>query len=245
MSKPTSSNFYETTFQAATPTQQAAFLKQLFTKDADLRQQFLNFLAAGKNEKQPILSFIDLEEYRKKVHEEISEMGFDMESVYKYFDQGDRSYVPGHEAAWEGAENMLRIEGFTPFAEEAKRFLKKGNLLDGIKIVLAMYEGHNDVYEPAYDEEDAFQDYNDVCLDIFKEKMQELLPLIGKAAQSTNDITTVFDLIEGRAQFWEAAYQESKAEDEWVDRNVVYDRKVFKPLLARLKKVQLKLSKRE
>lgn len=161
-------------------------------------------------------------------------MEFDMESVYKYFDQGDRSYVPQYEAAWEGAETMLRKKGFGSFAKEAKGFFKKGNLLDGIKVLLAMYEGHNDVFEPGYDEEEVFQEYNDNCLDIFQEKMHELLPFISGINKTDIAITTVFDLIMERVQYWESKYKESLAEDDWTDRNIVYDLKVFESLFLTL-----------
>jgi len=231
--KPT--DFYKKTFLKANPEQQAAFLEQLFARDKDLRSQFDTFITnwetTNTTEKQPVLSFIDLEEYRNEVHIELSEMSFDMESVYDHFRQGDRRYVPQYEAAWEGAENILREEGFQPFFKEAKDFLKKGNLLDGVKVLLAIYEGHNDVFEPGFDEEEVFQEYNANCLDIFKENMAELLPFIkGITADSEEAILTIFDLIIERLQYWEAQYEESLAKSEYEDHNVVYNLEVLEPL---------------
>lgn len=233
-----STNFYQTVVKKATPEQQTTFLEQLFAKDADLRKQFKKFITNWEKESQtvnsPVLSFIDIEKYRKKVRKKLSGMQFDMESVYEYFDQGDRSYVPQYEAAWEGAEMMLRVKGFGKFTKETKVFFKKSNLLDGIKILLAMYEGHNDVFEPGYDEEEVFQDYNDNCSDIFQEKMHELLPFISAINKTDIAITAVFDLIMERVQYWKSKYKESLVENDWTDRNIVYDLKVFESLFLTL-----------
>lgn len=231
-------DFYRTVVKKATDEQQTAFLEQLFAKDADLRKQFQKFIATWQKDaeqnSQPVLSFVDLEKLRKKVHKKLSEMDFDMESVYKNFDQGERSYVPQYEAAWEGGETMLRKKGFNPFAKEALGFFKKDNLLDGVKVLLAMYEGHNDVFEPGYDEEDVFQEYNDTCLDIFQEKMHELLPFVSNIIKTDIAVKAVFDLIIERVKYWESKYKDSLVEDEWVDRNIVYDLKVFEPLFLTL-----------
>ncbi|GEM_PF-3634150 len=233
-----STNFYHTVVKKTTLKQQTTFLEQLFAKDADLRKQFQKFITNWEKEvqmvKSPVLSFIDIEKYRKKVRKKLSGMQFDMESVYEYFDQGDRSYVPQYEAAWEGAEMMLRKKGFGAFTKEAKGFFKKGNLLDGIKVLLAMYEGHNDVFEPGYDEEDVFEDYNDNCSDIFQEKMHELLPFISEINKTDIAITSVFDLIMERVQYWKSKYKESLVENDWFDRNIVYDLEVFEPLFLTL-----------
>lgn len=231
MDKPLS--FYKTTFQPTSPEQQAAFLEQLFERDADIRQQFELFIANWNDSPDntpPIVSFVDLDELAEEIREELGSMSFDMESVYGYFEQGDRSYVPQYEAAWEGAENMLRQEGFEPYSKEARQFLKKGNLLDGSKILLAMYEGHNTVDEPGYDEEEVLQDYNYTCLDIFKKELQSLLFYYKEHNNETNAICQVLDLLIERSVFWQDNYDENLEEDDDIDRNVVYDLKVFEPL---------------
>ncbi|MGK0364355.1 MAG: hypothetical protein ACI85O_001412 [Saprospiraceae bacterium] len=230
MSKPAS--FYKTTFQTATSEQQDAFLEQLFERDSDIRNQFEKLIASwdetGKSN-TAIVSFIDLEELADEIREELSELNFDMESVYNHFEQGDRSYVPQYEAAYEGAENLIRKEGFEPYTIQAQQFFKKGNLLDGTKVLLAMYEGHNNVYEPGYDEEDVLDDYNDNCLDIFKEEMSGLL-FYYKNAEDTKMVHQALDLLVERLVFWQENYQEDLYEDEFIDKNIVYDLSVFDSL---------------
>lgn len=227
-------SFYQTNFQRATAEQQTSFLEQLFEKDSELRNQFEQFIAnwneVSKND-APLLSFIDLDELAEEVREVLSDMNFDMESVYDHFKQGDRSYVPQYEAAYEGAINMLREEGFESYTEQAEQFLKKGNLLDGTKVLLAMYEGHNNVYEPGFDEENAIEDYNYNCLDIFKEQLQILLSYYKRHTQETTAVCQVLDLLIERLILWREHYDESLSEDEFMDGNVVYNLSVFEPLL--------------
>lgn len=240
MPNPSPTDFYKTVFQSAGPEQREAFLQQLFAKDASLRAQFENFIASWSTEKEPgqapTLSFVDLEELQEEVRDVLSEMDFSFDDVYRYFDQGDRSYVPDYEAAWEGAENMLREEVFEAYGNQAQDYLRKGNLLDGVKVLLALYEGSNNVYEPGSDETYTYDDggYNDALKKLFREQLQYALPLMAGAIKTTAAVAQVFGLIVDRVKFWEEQYDESLRENEWRDNNVVYDLKVFEPLFITL-----------
>ena len=125
MNESADTSFYDDVFEKAAPKQRAAFLTQLFAKDSDLRHQFQNFIEAWQSKEHekkgevPTLSFVDLHEIQEEVRELLSEMNFYHEDVYDYFDQGGRSYVPEWEAAYEGAQNMLREEVFEPYGNQA------------------------------------------------------------------------------------------------------------------------------
>lgn len=228
-------SFYQTTFRAAAADRQAAFLEQLFAKDKSLRKQFEKFIADYAGDEVPTVSFVDLDNVADEIREELTDLGFDDE-VYTFFDQGDRSYVPQYEAAAEGAEAMLYQRVFEPYALRAEEFFKKENLLDGTKILLALYEGHNNVYEPGYDEENFIDDYNDLCRDLFLREVHGALPFFKKHENDTAALCQVLDLLTERLLFQRKNYREELYEDEFIDRNIVYDLSAFKPLLATLTK---------
>ena len=131
---------------------------------------------------------------------------------------------------------MLRAEGFAPYAKRAEAFFIKGNILDGTKVLLAIYEGHNNIYEPGYEEEEIFDGcYNDTCHDMFLESFRNSLSFF-KTLKNEAVIFQILDVIAERVQFWKEKYDKSLYEDEFKDRNVVYDLKVFEPFLLILLK---------
>lgn len=229
----TNSTFYKNVFQKAQPEQQAAFLEQLFSRDSSLRDQFDQFMDnwhKNKEEQPPTISFVNLNELAAEIRTALSDLQFDIESIYEHFHQGERSYVDQHEAAYEGAENMLKQIVFEPYAEQAENFLKKGNLLDGTKVLLALYEGHNNVYEPGYDEEDILDDYNGSCLELYQVHQHFALTDYTPHLNDTTAVCQSLDIIIERAALWESEYDESLQIDEWTDGNIVYDLQVFEPL---------------
>ncbi|MCP3927779.1 MAG: hypothetical protein GY705_01615 [Bacteroidetes bacterium] len=129
---------------------------------------------------------------------------------------------------------MLREEVFTPYAQQAEQFLKKGNLLDGLKVLLAIYEGHNNVYEPEEDEASVMEEYNDTCLDIFKEILKDALYYISQTIKIEAAVMQIFDLIVERVLYWNDNYDESLKKNDWEDGNVVYDLKLFESLFLSL-----------
>lgn len=208
-------------FNAADAQKKQGFLKQLLDKDTDLQSQFIAFIQS-KSQKLDDIAGVNIDEIRKKVNDELCSLDFDdIVGNYNPYDGGyydNEGYV---DAAYDEIRDVFR-----PYITKALEFIKKGNLLDGARIMLGLYEGSQNLPDPENSEYDIFDEsYDKAALRILKAQFDEIISAIEQTVKPDEMIHQVFDLVMQRFNFFENQ-EAGNVEAE----NIVYDIKVFETL---------------
>ncbi len=228
--------FFDDVYLAAPEAIRYSFLKQLFNKDSDLQSQFRNFVKATQNNKgkqETILSLVDIDALRDEIYGELTNMVFNYDTLEGNFTQYDY-YVEEHEATYDAAINMLEEEIFTPYQKMALDYIQKGNLLDALCVVLALYEGYYDVQEPEADDIDALGDYNNTLATLFEQTLKNLIDPFASAIKNEGTTKAMLNLFMERYQFYQSKYDAELAELEEDIIQIVYEIPVFEDFLLSL-----------
>jgi len=203
-----------------------SFLKQLFNKDRNLQSQFNNFTQAARTKDKMVPSSVDIDALRDEVYSELSNIVFDDE-VYDGFD----GY---HEVTEDTYIEQLKDEVFTSYQNMTLEYIQKGNLLDALSVVLALYEGYYDVQEPGSDEYYDFDEYNNILARIFEEILKSLIDPFASAIKNEGTSKAMLDLFVERYQFYQSKYDKKLAELEKDIIQIVYHFKVFEDFILSL-----------
>jgi len=129
------------------------FLEQILKKDAVMQKQFIAYAPAKhetiKSETEE--DAVDIKTLADEIFEEITELDFDEAA------QNDHSYYSyGYDDEGDDVVDIIQTV-LKPVFKVAQEKLSEGNLLDAFKLLLAMYEGTQNLPEPD-DEYGAFAD---------------------------------------------------------------------------------------
>ncbi len=198
-----------------------SFLKQLLDKDYDLQSQFVAFVK-GKAEKLDAIAGIDIERIAEEIHEELSSIDFD--DVVEDYNNYSNGYYDDEGYADEAYE--LIEKALEPYFKQAVDYVKKGNLMDGLRTMLGIYEGTQNLEEP-HDNYGLFYDgYNSKVFeyvgDYFTKFAKETEPVV----KSDENIRQVLDVL------FERFNKIQNTENE--ENNTSYDIKHFESLLLSL-----------
>ena len=122
-------NSFTEKYKQADKSKKLSFLNQLLKKDTTLQQQFLEFI---KGRTVDEITGVDIEDIRKRIYNELIEIDIDtifegrMESYYEYDDEMD------------GDEFIEEV--ITPYYNEVKEYLEKGDSINAFRQMLSIYE---------------------------------------------------------------------------------------------------------
>ena len=212
-------------FEKAATGKKLKFLKQLLDRDLDLQQQFIEFTKDVSGNLDNIVGE-KIDVVKHQIHNELSSLDFDnIESEYEnnhYYDE----YLDD-EGVYGYAEEMIE-EIFTPYFNQTVNYFKKGNLVDGIRITLGIYEGAQNL--PELDNEDYYLfdgEYNTSVQRILKESINNIALEMNEIIKSDEAVLKIIDLIFERIKVW-------AAEDDDDENNIFYNIKDFEQLFQSL-----------
>ena len=225
-------------FEQASPAIKLDFLAATLAKDETLRAQFVRFAqqwavepdgtAAGKKTAAGASSIVNIEAIRTAVYQQLSEMTLD-ELDYEEGDEDDY-YEEGWEESERVAEGMI-TEVFKPYVEKAADFFQRGDLGNGCRIILGLYEGASPVTEPASDDLCIFEgvDYDETVMASFGAQLADLVEHVQRTVLAEPAVRQALDLLAERARAGEGAHLRRREAPP-----VQYRWKHFEPLLRAL-----------
>ncbi len=204
------------------------FLKQLLDRDVDLQQQFIEFTKDASESLDKIVGE-KIEVVKNQIHNELSSLDFDnIENEYEY---NDYDNYWDDEGLYRHAEEMIQ-DVFAPYINQAANYLKKGNLVDGIRITLGIYEGSQNLPELDNDDYCLFDGgYNASVQDILRESINNIALEMNEIVKSDEAVFQIIDLIFERAKVYDIENAEEEEDDE---NGIFYDIKDFEKLFQSL-----------
>jgi len=212
-------------FEKETTGKKLKFLKQLLDRDVNLQQQFIEFTKdAAENLDNIVGEKIDV--VKNKIHNELSSLDFDnIEDNYEY-NHYDNYW--NEEGLYDFAAEMIQ-EVFSSYVNQAANYIKKGNLLDGIRITLGIYEGSQNLPELDNDDYCLFDgEYNTNVWDILKKSINNIALKIDEIVKSDETVIQIIDLTFERIKIYDA---ENNDDDE---NRIFYNIKDFEKLFQSL-----------
>ena len=205
-----------------------SFLKQLLDKDTDLQNQFMAFFKS-KSENLDSITGINIDLLKKEIHDELNSLDFtDIVESYDPYSDGYYDDDGIIDIAYEAIRDIIN-----PYKNKSLEYLKKGNLLDSIRIVMGMYEASQNLTEPEDSDYDIFyEDYSTVVLDLLIEAFDKITIEIERIVKSDEIISQVIDLIIQRFNYYESLY--AGIDDEENEEVIFYHLKIFEKLFISL-----------
>lgn len=184
-----SGNDFKSSYSKISSKKKLAFLKQLLDRDNDLKQQFFAF-TEDDTEKLDTIVGEKLEDVKKEIHSQLSNLDFDN----LRYDYGDYGYRDSWDVEYEAALEVIKKE-LDPYISKSTTYIKKGNLLDAIRIALGLYEGSQNL--PDLDNENYVFDgeYNNEVRVMVNEYIRDISNLINTIIKSDKAIEEVLTLI--------------------------------------------------
>ncbi|MBC7919630.1 MAG: hypothetical protein H7Z75_00910 [Ferruginibacter sp.] len=242
VSDPSTEALFEAFFPKVDEATKMAFLRTLLAKDAYLRAQFLHFVqyqdeqpgeatpgAVGPVSGAAQPDGVSIEAVRKDVHGRLSALDFD-DLDYDEYEQEYDHYAEGWEVEADIAKEMIG-EVFEKPAERALGHARRGNLPDGFRVILGMYEAAATVTEPAADDHGIFEglDYQETVLEQFAEVLVGWLDEAEKVVRPEAAVKQLYDLLLERYQ-----HHEDRHRREVPEPQRVYELKHFEPFFFRM-----------
>ena len=143
-------DFYENLFLKMSLNTQTAFLKQLFTQNEAIRNQFVKYAASEllkthtpkvEEKVEPLINSIKIEvsELSAEIYEGIMDLNFDGDEYYQnYNDYGGYDDEYGEGLAEWASDNIQ--EFLAPYLEQIGQLVKKHDLLSALAILTAIHE---------------------------------------------------------------------------------------------------------
>jgi hypothetical protein len=196
------------------------FLTQLLKKDTDLQNQFVKFTEKKYDDSKTIF-YVEIDKIAENVRDKLSCIDFDdIADSYNPYDGGYYDDEGNIDEAYEAIRNVLN-----PFVNEAINYIRKGNLIDGINVVLGLYEGIQNLPEINNNEYEIFyNDYDDEVFTLFLEVFDTILKAIEQIIKSEEQIKEVFDVIFERFNLF------LDKNDSLMDSEIIYEMDAFEGL---------------
>lgn len=200
-----SPDLFEKKFNSSSTEIKLSFLKQLLEKDSDLQGQFISFIGS-KTKQLDKITGVDINKIKKEIFSELSDLDFDDLSEYQEHFHGDW-YHDEFDDLCDQADKLIE-EVFEKYYKKAETFIRKGNIIDSVRIILGIYEGSQDLPELDSDEYDIFDgQYNDNVALTLRQNIENLSKEISKVIKSDETVFTIIDLIFSRFNFYEKEYK--------------------------------------
>ncbi len=193
-----SDNKFQNEYLKITSKKKLFFLKQLLDRDDDLKQQFIAF-SKDKTEKLDNILGEKLDDIKLEINSKLSNIDFD--NLQYNYDDHSYGYRDYWEVEYDTAIDEIKIK-IDPYINSVTNYIKKGNLLDAIRILLGLYEGVQNL--PDLDSENCIFDgeYNNDVRTILNESIRDISNMINNIVISDKAILEVLTLIFERISFY-------------------------------------------
>ena len=212
-------------FEKAKTEKKLKFLKQLLDRDVNLQQQFIEFTKDISESLDKIVGE-KIDAIKNQIHIELSSLDFNnIENEYEDNHYGD---YWDDEGLYDFAEEMIQ-EVFIPYISQTANYLKKGNLLDGIRIILGIYEGSQNL--PELDNDDFYLfdgEYNASVEQILLKSLNDIASEMNDIVKSDEAVLQIIDLIFERIKEYNV---ESDDEEDCIFYNIKDFEKLFHSLV--------------
>jgi hypothetical protein len=139
-------DFYKKEFLKSRKNKQEEFIRQLFTQDADIRRRFMTYITPPP---PPISISTDITELSNEIAAQIANIDLDdyIEEDNDYHHDHHYEYDDGEQYDTDALENeVARL--LAPYGKKVMQTLNKGQVMDSIRVLLAIYEAAFLVEEP-------------------------------------------------------------------------------------------------
>ncbi len=213
-------------FEKADSQQKLNFLKQLIDSDINLQSQFVVFMQSETkqvfdNEEDEV----DIDSVAEEIRDELSFLDFDyaMKSGHHHYNYYGNE---GRETeAYQLIDNTLK-----PYYTTSVEYLKEGNLLDAFRTILGIYEGTQNLDEPASDYDLFYDGYESIVSEYVCDYFRSFAKETEQIVRSNESVKSVIDLFFERYN----EFQNSEVEED--SEKIVYDvshfEKIFISLLS-------------
>ncbi len=220
-----SQNKFNGKFKKVKKGKKLKFLKQLLDRDINLQQQFIEFTKDVSEDIDNVIGEkIDI--VKNKIHNDLSVLDFDnIENEYYH----EHEYW-NDEGLYNYADDMIR-DAFAPYLNQAISYFDKGNLLDGIRITLGIYEGSQNLPELDNDDYCIFDgEFNSSVHTILMDTMDKISSNIFNVVKADNVVEKLVDIIFERIKL----HDNSGAVDDDDDERIFYNIREFEKLFETL-----------
>ena len=229
---------FEGVFEKAKTEKKLKFLQQLLDRDSDLQSQFIEFTKETSENLDELIGE-KIDSIKEEIHQKLSNLDFD--ELYPEYDRYDDGYWREEwEIVYDIAEGMIQ-DVFDPYVLKITDYISKGNLLDGIRITLGIYEGSQNL--PELDNYDYYifdGEYNENVRDCLDENINKISKEISGVIKSDKMIMRIIDLIFERIRIHKISddileeEEEEDKEDNNNEESVFYNIKDFENLFNAL-----------
>ncbi len=179
-----------------------SFLKHLLDKDSDLQNQFISFIKSKSEDLDKIIG-VNIDEIKEDTYEQLAEIDFD--SIVEDHDPYNDGYYDDEGYIDTANDEISSV--FDPYKNEAIEYVKKGNLLDAVRIMLGLYEGTQNLPELEDNEYEVFyESYDSVAFDLLKETFREIILCIEQIVIADELVFKALDLFFQRCKEVEIKY---------------------------------------
>ncbi len=189
--------FYQKEFLKARKNKQEDFIRQLFTQDADIRRRFLSYI----NPPAPPLSIsTDITELSNEIAARLAEIDLDdyLDEDNDYHNNRYDDYDEEEQYDTDGLEKEVK-RLLDPYGKKVMNTLNKGQIMDSIRILLAIYEAAFLVEEPEIGEYTDFT-YAYEIDSYFQQITSDWISKIGEKSVKKSDFEVALTLILDRWQ---------------------------------------------
>jgi hypothetical protein len=139
-------DFYKKEFLKARKNKQEEFIRQLFTQDADIRRRFMTYITPPP---PPISISTDITELSNEIAAQLADIDLDdyIEEENEYHNNRYDDYDDEEQYDTDALEKeVARL--LAPYGKKVMQTLNKGQIMDSIRVLLAIYEAAFLVEEP-------------------------------------------------------------------------------------------------
>ncbi|MCH7732634.1 MAG: hypothetical protein IIB44_08990 [Candidatus Marinimicrobia bacterium] len=219
--------FFTEIYEITSAAQKDDFLKILLGKERNLRLQFIAYVDEA-NEGE---STIDIDQIRKEVHDVFAQLDFSNMDIDWHGYDSRYGYVEEWEIYYDAAKSIIS-DRFCHYEEISVDLIKKGRLVEGIKILLGLYEGVCNVYSPGSDEYSILDDYYDELKEEFIQVLPRVIREIDTTVKKQAMIKRTLELLIERYHY----FHENIIPSE--DDRIQYDLKLFENFMLMLTSTQ-------
>ena len=197
-----------------------SFLEQLLEKDTDLQSQFVLFV---KNESGDLddITGVNIDEIKENVHKGLSSLDFD--SIVENHNPYHGGYYDDEGYIDTANDEICNV--FLPFKNRAIEYVKKGNLLDAVRIILGLYEGCQNLPDLLENEYEIYYDcYDNVAMGLLRHELDEISAYFEQVVKNDKQVYKAIDLFIQREEYLDLNFSDIDEEGEDI---IMYSLKDF------------------
>jgi len=209
---------FSTLFDRTEDITKLGFLQQLLSQNAPLKTQFVKYVATQKQ--RPVESLLDdqvlqIEKIKEEVTVVLESLSFTEENLFPpgFYENG--GYYDEWSDAEKGADKIIQ-EGLASHFKQAKYYFQRGELAQGLSVILGIYEGAFSVTFPGSDPLGIVEDYPEQIKEVLNGQLNSIFQSLKETVKAELEIEAAVDLLFSRYQYYEKNPAPSKSGTEGI-----------------------------